>query len=65
MKKLFKTASMWICGLTVFVNCSYVTASNYPSEPLTMIVPYAAGGSADAFARPIADQLSKIRRASA
>jgi tripartite-type tricarboxylate transporter receptor subunit TctC len=60
MKKLFKTASMWICGLTVFVNCSYVTASTYPSEPLTMIVPYAAGGSADAFARPIADQLSKI-----
>lgn len=34
------------------------TASGYPSRPLTYVVPYAAGGAADAFARQLAHALS-------
>ena len=34
-------------------------ASDFPSRPLTMIVPYSAGGSTDSAARILADGLSK------
>jgi len=32
----------------------------FPSRPITMIVPYAAGGSADVVARPVAAEMGKI-----
>ena len=35
-------------------------ASEFPSQPLTMIVPYAAGGSADVLGRVIAIEMAKI-----
>ena len=34
-------------------------AQRFPSRPITMIVPYAAGGSADVVARPIAAEMAK------
>lgn len=34
-----------------------VQAQTYPSKPITMIVPYAAGGSVDAVARLVSDRL--------
>ena len=33
-------------------------AQTYPSRPITMIVPYGAGGSVDAIARIVADRLA-------
>ena len=33
--------------------------SGWPSKPVTMIVPFAAGGGTDAFARPLSAQFSK------
>ncbi len=33
-------------------------AQSYPSRPITMIVPYAAGGSVDAVARLVSDRLA-------
>jgi len=33
-------------------------AQNYPSRPITMIVPFAAGGTSDVIARAVADQMS-------
>ena len=34
-------------------------AQAYPSRPVTMIVPYLAGGPADGLARPLAERMSK------
>ena len=58
MNYLLRIVSSVIFGAMFFCNTSY--ASQYPSEQLTMIVPYAAGGTADVLARPIAEQLTKI-----
>lgn len=33
---------------------------NFPTKPINLIVPYAAGGSSDLSARPFADELSRI-----
>ena len=34
-------------------------AQAYPSRPVTMIVPYLAGGPADGLARPLAERMGK------
>ncbi len=39
--------------------CSAAAASDYPSRPITVIVPYAAGGPSDLALRTISDRLSK------
>src|SRR6185436_16746082 len=36
---------------------SAVAAQDYPSRPLTLVVPYAAGGSADTLPRVIAERM--------
>ena len=35
------------------------TAQDYPTRPITLIVPYAAGGGNDVMARIVADKMSK------
>ena len=37
-----------------------VSAQAFPTRPITMIVPYAAGGSADVVARPVAAEMGKL-----
>src|ERR1700752_3333941 len=32
----------------------------FPTRPITLIVPYAAGGSADVVARPVAAEMAKL-----
>jgi tripartite-type tricarboxylate transporter receptor subunit TctC len=36
------------------------TAQNYPTRPMTVIIPFAAGGPADVFARILAPRMSEI-----
>ncbi|MFM6921420.1 MAG: Bug family tripartite tricarboxylate transporter substrate binding protein, partial [Polynucleobacter victoriensis] len=36
-----------------------VADPNWPSKPITIIVPFPAGGGTDAFARPLSAQLTK------
>ncbi len=51
--------SLLVCvfGTALFANAAQ--ADDYPSHPIHLIVPYAAGGSADATARVIAKQIGK------
>ncbi len=44
--------------LTCFVMSS-MAADNWPSKPITLIVPFPAGGGTDAFARPLSAVLTK------
>ncbi len=46
-----------IAGLVLFVVPA--GAQDYPSRPITLIVPYAAGGGNDVMARIVADKMSK------
>ena len=41
------------------MGCSVVFAQDYPSRPITLIVPFPPGGVADNVARPVAQALSK------
>ena len=40
--------------------CGSAPAQNYPSKPLTMIIPFAAGGPTDVLGRVIAQRMSEI-----
>ena len=41
------------------VSLAQAAATNYPVKPITLIVPYAAGGSSDARARQVAEKISR------
>ena len=49
-----------MCGLISFTFYGFCLAQEkYPSRPIEMVVPFAAGGSADVAARTYGDDLSK------
>jgi len=54
MKKLFVAAA---CSVT-FAGITSATAQSYPSRPITMVVPFAAGGPNDTAARILVDRMS-------
>ncbi|MGO4329532.1 tripartite tricarboxylate transporter substrate binding protein [Cupriavidus sp. 2TAF22] len=52
----------WLCisGATLVLAASAVSAQDsWPARPITMVVPFAPGGVADAVARPVAEALSR------
>jgi tripartite-type tricarboxylate transporter receptor subunit TctC len=51
-------------GLTLLVSSNLVGAQQYPSRPITLIVPYPAGGLSDIAARAAAQEMSKQMKAS-
>jgi tripartite-type tricarboxylate transporter receptor subunit TctC len=60
--KINKMTKMSLSKLIcVFLSCFtlQVFADNWPSKPITIIVPFPAGGGTDAFARPLSAQLTK------
>ena len=48
-----------ILGLSLTAPALSQTAATYPNKPVTLIVPYGAGGNTDAMARALADKLGK------
>jgi tripartite-type tricarboxylate transporter receptor subunit TctC len=46
--------------LLTLASATAALAQPFPTRPITMIVPYAAGGSADVVARPLAAEMSKV-----
>ncbi len=58
MKSLYRSSLYLIAGLAAFsAGPQLAGAQNYPTRPITMIVPYAAGGPTDVIARIVADQM--------
>ncbi len=61
-------AKIWIgAGVSIVAACVLAFAApaaqakdDYPSRPVTVIVPFTAGGSSDITARRVADEMSKI-----
>jgi tripartite-type tricarboxylate transporter receptor subunit TctC len=45
-------------AVAVLVLATAAHAQNYPSRPITMIVPFAAGGTSDVIARTVAEQMT-------
>lgn len=48
------------CALTLTLAASGASAQSYPSKPLTLIVPFAPGASADGIARIVGRELSQV-----
>ena len=44
--------------VAALLSVTTVHAQNYPSHPITMIVPFAAGGTSDVIARTVAEQMT-------
>ena len=53
-----KTAQL--LGALVLTSLSTLAVAAYPDRPLTLIVPFAAGGPTDVMARVVAESLSKV-----
>ncbi len=57
MKK--KTLFIKAAGAALAIMASGAMAQTWPAKPVTVVVPYTAGGSADAIARRLGDALRK------
>src|SRR5690606_23678791 len=53
LKKCLSLACLSLVALTAHAD------TNYPSRPVTIVVPFPAGGGADYLARSLAEQLNK------
>lgn len=60
MKKYFSPINVFLLALMfVIVSVAAGSAADYPSRPITLIVPYSAGGSTDIQARMIAKHMKE------
>jgi tripartite-type tricarboxylate transporter receptor subunit TctC len=50
--------SRLLAAIAALVIATAAHAQNYPNRPITMIVPFAAGGTSDVIARTVAEQMS-------
>src|SRR5262249_50310495 len=48
------------CGILLAGAASMALAQSYPTRPMTMIIPFAAGGPTDVLGRVIAQRMSEI-----
>jgi tripartite-type tricarboxylate transporter receptor subunit TctC len=53
-----KTLARLLAAVAALAMATAASAQNYPSRPITMIVPFAAGGTSDVIARTVAEQMS-------
>src|SRR5215831_593423 len=60
--RFFPRSLRHVCALAAMFFCAAALAQDYPSRPVRMIVPFAAGGPADVYARFIAQRLQAALR---
>ena len=62
MNKIFKLTIIILANLIGFISISSqpVYAAEFPTHTIEMVIPYAAGGSADVLGRVIADEMGKV-----
>lgn len=58
-----KSFKMGLAALCIF-SAQYAVADTYPSRPITVVVPFAAGGGTDLVARLVAEKLTGILKTS-
>jgi tripartite-type tricarboxylate transporter receptor subunit TctC len=58
MPRTFLTGAL-AAGFALCLACGPAAAQDYPTRPITVIVPFAAGGPTDVVARIVADSMSK------
>lgn len=58
--KLFQWVFLAVLGAETLIASGSYAQSNYPNKPINFIVPYAAGGGADARSRQMAQKMSVI-----
>ena len=51
---------LWAAAVLVSLGLPAAAQEAYPDRPVTMIVPFAAGGTSDVIARLIAEQLGTV-----
>ena len=54
-------AGLWACAFAVLLICAAprpAAAQDYPTRPITLIVPYPAGGGVDVMGRLVGQRLS-------
>ena len=59
MKRLTSVSRRVLLGLALLASAAGASAQQYPDRPLTLIVPWGAGGGTDAVARMIAALMEK------
>lgn len=58
-KAISRTVAFAIGAFLISGSLNSAVANNYPDKPITLVVPYAAGGGTDILGRLIGDRLSK------
>jgi tripartite-type tricarboxylate transporter receptor subunit TctC len=55
-----KTTAGLLVGALLVLGSQSATAQDYPAKAITMIVPFAAGGSSDVIARLVGDEMGRV-----
>lgn len=54
---IFRAARLF-AAVAALIAATAASAQNYPNRPITMVVPFAAGGTSDVIARTVAEQMT-------